>query len=116
MKSKKTKPKNAPKVETFTPAQVGALIERLEGQFKLFGEKLDSLGDKLDSTNGMVARNKEDVTMINLNVSGIKHDITKINGKMAIMENDIRVMKTDITEIKDNVKTHNTRLTRVEVK
>lgn len=79
----------------FTATEVGVLIEDLKSQFRVFGDKLKGLEDKLDSTMGMVAKNREDITMLNINVSVIKDELTKINGKLAKIEEDIRIIKAD---------------------
>jgi len=47
---------------------------------------------------GMVAKNREDIAMLNLRVSGIKDDLTKMNGKLAKIEEDIRIIKTDFNQ------------------
>ena len=80
---------------TFTSTEVGVIVEDLRSQFGIFGDKLKALDDKLDSTMGMVAKNTEDITMLNLNVSVIKSDLTKINGKLAKIEQDVGVIKSD---------------------
>ncbi len=101
--AKNTK-KPKPAKTAFTATEVGALIEDLRSRFKVFGEKLNSVDDKLDATMGMVAKNREDITMLNLRTIGIKGDITKINGKLAKIEEDLRIIKTDFDK----------RLTRLE--
>jgi len=86
----------------FSGTAVGALIENLESQFRVFGEKLGTLEDKLDSTMGMVAKNREDITMLNIKTDGIKNDINKLSGKFVQIEEDIRVIKSDVRSIKDD--------------
>lgn len=82
----------------FTATEVGALIEDLRSNFRVFGDKLKGLEDKLDSTMGMVAKNTEDITMLNINVMVIKSDLTKIKGKLAKIEEDILVIKCDFSK------------------
>jgi septation ring formation regulator EzrA len=96
MKKKATKP------DTFTAREVTVLLEDIRGQFKLFSEKLTAMDDKLDSTMGMVAKNREDFTMLDLKVTGVKGKITdieeeliKINGKLAKIEDDLRIVKSE---------------------
>ena len=74
MKSKKAK-KPVPKATGkgfFTASQVGTLIERLEGNFKVFSEKLDSLETKVDGIAVNQARTLERITTIELKIISIE--------------------------------------------
>ena len=71
------------KDKTMSTREVAVLIEDLRSQFRIFGEKLKSMDDKLDSTIGMVAKNTEDITWLKMLSDGTKQEITKINGKLA---------------------------------
>ena len=76
----------------------GVILEKIYGEIKVLGEGQTVLRDKLDSTMGMVAKNCEDITMLNISVSGIKYELTKMNGKLAKIEIDIASIKTDLTQ------------------
>ena len=75
--------------------EFGVILERIHSDINIIAEGQNLLRDKLDSTMGMVAKNTEDITMLNINVSAIKTDLTKINGKLAKIEEDITLIKTD---------------------
>ena len=75
--------------------EFAVILEKIHSEIKVITEGQAALRDKLDATMGMVAKNSEDITMLNLRVSGIKDDLTKISGKLAKIEEDIRVIKTD---------------------
>ena len=70
--------------------EFAVILEKVYSEIKVIAEGQSALRDKLDSAVGMVAKNTEDITMLNLNVSVIKGDITKINGKLAHIEESIR--------------------------
>jgi peptidoglycan hydrolase CwlO-like protein len=84
--------------------EFAVILEKIYSEIKVIVEGQGALRDKLDSTMGMVAKNREDITMLNIRVSGIKDDLTKMNGKLAQIEEDIRILKTDFAK----------RLTRLE--
>jgi len=75
--------------------EFAVILEKIHSEIKVITEGQAALRDKLDATMGMVAKNSEDITMLNLRISGIKDDLTKISGKLAKIEEDIRVIKTD---------------------
>jgi methyl-accepting chemotaxis protein len=66
----KTGPKNA-----YTPTEVGTLIDGFKSDFKLFGEKLDSMSVKLDATYEQTARNTEKIALLEAAVQSIASDL-----------------------------------------
>lgn len=99
---------------TFTAREVAVLIEELRSQFRVFGEGQSALRDKVDTIMGMVAKNCEDIVMLNMRTDGIKTDINKINGKLVQIEEDIRIIKNDIRSIKEDIKTFDKRISHLE--
>jgi peptidoglycan hydrolase CwlO-like protein len=75
--------------------EFAVILEKIHSEIKVISEGQSLLRDKLDSTMGMVAKNREDITMLVLRVSGIKEDINRIDGKLAKIEEDIMTIKTD---------------------
>jgi uncharacterized membrane protein len=90
MKKETKKTKEFSKERKFT-----VILEKVYAEIKLMGEGQNAIKDKLDSAMGMIARNTEDITMLNMSVSVIKSDITKINGKLAQIEEDLRLVKNE---------------------
>lgn len=89
--------KKQAKKDKFSTSEVGALIDQLRGEFKVFGESLSDLREKFDALTGMVAEHEEKSTWSRLEIGTIKGDLTKINGKLARIEESTR-------SIKDNLK------------
>jgi predicted translin family RNA/ssDNA-binding protein len=75
--------------------EFAVILEKIYTDIKALGEGQAVLRDKMDTTIGMVAKNTEDVTMLNLSMSVVKSDLTKISGKLAKIEEDIRIIKSD---------------------
>ena len=90
---------------TMPTQQVAVLLEDINGKFDLLADGQKLLKEKLDATMGRVATHVEDITMINIRVSGIKDDTHKINGKLATMETDISALKSDVGTLKSDVGT-----------
>jgi hypothetical protein len=84
--------------------EFGVILEKIHSDIQIISEGQSLLRDKLDSTMGMVAKNTEDITMVNIRLSGIKDDLNRINGKLAKIEEDITLIKGDFGK----------RLTRLE--
>jgi hypothetical protein len=82
--------------------EFGVILEKIYSEFKIFGEGLAGLREKVDTTMGMVAKTREDITMLNMRTDGIKSDINKISGKLVQIEEDIRMIKNDIRTIKED--------------
>ena len=78
-----------------TDREFGVILEKIHSEIKIIAESQSLIRDKLDSTMGRVAKHVEDITMLNINVSGIRDDITKIYGKLAKIEDDISLIKSD---------------------
>ena len=79
------KPKKTTKT-FFTPTEVGTLIERLEGNFKLFGEKLDSLEENLtariDGIAANQARTLERITAIEIRLTMVEERLTSVEERL----------------------------------
>ena len=75
--------------------ETGVMLEKIYNEIKIISEGQASLRDKLDATMGMVAKSREDITMLTINISTIKDELTRINGKIAKIDADIAVIKND---------------------
>jgi len=78
---------------TMTASEVGAIIERLEGEFKIFGEGLVALREDVKEVRAAQSSTLERVTMLEL----LTRKISK-----------------DVSEIRDILHTHDRRLTKLE--
>ena len=101
--------KNTGKLKEFDKdREFGVILEKIYSEVKVISEGQSLLRDNLDSTMGMVAKNREDTTMINIKTSGIKDELTKINGKLSKIEQDIMIIKSDfgkrLTELEEAAK------------
>lgn len=76
----------------FTATEVVMILERMEKQFRVFGEVQDALKNRVDAMFEMVGKNTEDIEMIMLDITGMKLDI-------AGMKLDISSIKAELVEI-----------------
>ena len=58
---------------------------------------------------------KEDVSLLKEDVSLIKEDMSLVKADVSILKDDVRVIKIDLGEIKGIAKSHDNRLSRLEV-
>ncbi len=85
--------KRAKKEDKFSVREVSVLIEDLRSQFRVFGEGLRDVREKLDTVTGIVAENSENITLLRIGVSATKDELVKVNGKLARIEESIRFIK-----------------------
>jgi len=88
--------KHPKKDDKFRPTEVGALIEDLRDQFKVFGEGLNDLREKVDTVTGMVGQEAEKSTMSRIDIMVLKNTVTQINGKLAGIEKDMRLIRDNL--------------------
>jgi uncharacterized phage infection (PIP) family protein YhgE len=101
--------KRVKKDDKFTVTEVGALIEDLRGQFKVFGEglidlreKFDTLAGKVDTLTGIVAREAEKSDLFRMRIVNLENTVTQINGKLARIEEDIRLIRNNLASKVDH--------------
>ena len=97
------KPKKLKKLvsnDSFTANEVGVLVENLQSQFRIFGEDLSTIKEKVDIIFEEQGKQKEDIFIIKADVRIIKCDIT--------------ILKSYVAEIKENLKDDSKRITRLE--
>jgi predicted translin family RNA/ssDNA-binding protein len=92
----KKKPKKSKEFDE--SREFGAVLEKIYSDIKIISEGQSVLRDKLDATMGMVAKNVENITMLNIRTSGIKDDLTKMNGKLTHIEEDLRIIKSEFNK------------------
>ena len=99
---KKNKPTKPTKTnQSYNPdREFAVVLERLETEFKTFGEDLKGIRSKVDIMWDEMGRQREDINII-------KADIR-------IMKEDIKVLKADVSEMKVTLKSHDNRLGRLE--
>ncbi len=78
---------------TFTAREVAVLVENLENQFKLFGEKIQSIDDKIDGIPINQARTLERITIIE-----IKNIL-----KSRVDPADFKIIQTRVTTLEKQV-------------
>ena len=80
-----------------TQTKVGALIEDLRSQFRIFGDGLKMLDEKLTSK-----------------IDGIATNQAKTLERVTSLEITVRKIQADISEIKTTLEKHDTRLIHLE--
>ena len=88
MKNKADKDKT-----TMTAQEVAVLVEALRSEFRVFGEGLKAIKERVDSLFNQTGKLTEDVFMI---------------------KTDVRIIKTDIAEIKNALKGQDKRISHLE--
>jgi chromosome segregation ATPase len=89
-----------PEVKIMKQAHVGALIEDLRGQFKVFGEALQTTNEKLDRLDGRM-------TGLEGRMTGLEGRMTRLDGRMTTLEDKVDGIAIDMADVKK-------RLTHVE--
>jgi hypothetical protein len=79
--------------------QFAVILEKIYSEIKLINEGQSILTDKLNATMGMVAKNSEAITLLDIRTSGIKDDITKMNGKLSHIEEIIRSLDKRLSAV-----------------
>ncbi|MCG2694457.1 hypothetical protein L6261_00005 [Candidatus Parcubacteria bacterium] len=83
------------------------ILEEMRSDFKMFGEVLSGVNDKLEVVRKKGDATFEEVGKIKIEIGVIKEDIVEMKG-------DIVEMKGDIVEIKGDIVEINGRLTNIE--
>ena len=130
MKNKPAKDKT-----TMPVREVAALIEDLRSQFRIFGEKLSAVSDKLDATYEEVGRQKEEIFSIKTKLDMTYEEVSRhseeifsiktklgmtidkldaTSDKVDMMYEDVKIIKADVAEIKETLKGHEKRITHLE--
>ena len=78
--------KRARKDDKYTATEVGTLIEQIRSEFKVFGEGLKDLREKVDATHEQVIKNTEQITLLEIAIRETRGEITKINGRLDRIE------------------------------
>jgi chromosome segregation ATPase len=96
--------KRPKKDHKFSPTEVGALIEDLRSQFKVFGEglkdmreKFDILDAKLEALTGIVNHEAKKSELSRTDIANLKNTVAKINDKLADIEKDMHLIKDNLT-------------------
>lgn len=89
------------KSDKFTVTEVGALIEDLRNQFKIFGEglkdlreKFDTLDTKLEALTGIVSHEAKKSDLSRIDIANLKNTVARI-------EEDIRLIKDNLVSKAD---------------
>jgi len=88
--SMKKRPK---KVDKFTVTEVGALIEDLRGQFKIFGEGLNGLREKVDTLTGIVNHEAKKSDLSRMDIASLKTDVATLKTDIASLKIDVRLIR-----------------------
>jgi len=90
------------KDDKFSPTEVGALIEDLLGQFKVFGEGLNDLREKVDTLTGIVNHEAKKSDLSRMDIATLKADIATLKADVATLKADVATLKADVRFIRDN--------------
>ena len=96
--------KQAKKNDKFTVTEVGALIEDFRSQFKVFGEGLNDLREKVDTLAGKVdtLAGKVDTLTGIVNHEAKKSDLYRID--IANLKMDVANLKTTVSRIEEQIR------------
>lgn len=74
---------------SYTPTEVGTLIEQFRSEFKVFGErqqsiieKQQSIIEKLDATYEQVGKNTQEIALIKTTLRNLKEQVSINTGKI----------------------------------
>lgn len=84
----------------FTATEVMMLMERVEKQFRVFGETQEAIRKKLDATFEMTGENKEDIELLKTLARKNKEDVDLIKALSRKNTDDIGSIKFEIMLIK----------------
>ncbi len=107
--------KLAKKDDKFSPTEVGALIEDLRSQFKVFGEglsdlrekvdtlagKVDTLAGKVDTLTGIVNHEAKKSDLSRIDIANLKMDVANLKTTVSRIEEDIRIIKDNLVSKAD---------------
>ncbi len=106
------------------------LFEKLISEFRIFGESLSDVRDRVGRMEPDLHQVKEDVTLlksvarshseelrtIKSDVGTLKSDVSTLKSDVSTLKSDVSTLKLDVAEIKDDFKNNNLRLEVVEAK
>ena len=103
--------------EISNDTKTAAMLEKIYSDFKVFGEDMDFIKKKVESTWIQTGKNSEEITMLRIDVNILKTDMTalktdgiSINGRLIAIEDDIKTIKKDVADIKSDLCPRVTRL------
>ena len=91
--------KKANTKDTFTASQVGALIEDLRSEFRVFGDELKTVSTRLKAVEVNQARTLEKITSLEMRVTAIEVAIKEIRVDVAAIKNAIRSQDIRISHL-----------------
>ena len=121
--------KRARKTDKFTVTEVGALIEDLRSQFKVFGEglkdlrekvdglkdlrekvdglndlreKFDTLTGKVDTLTGIVNHEAKKSDLSRIDIADLKTDVANLKNTVVRIEKDIRLIRDNLASKVDH--------------
>ena len=130
MKSPK-KPSKEPSLPSQDESRrANVLREEMLSQFRMLGESLSGLQDRMDRIEPQVQQTNEkvnilepavrsqgaDLRAIKSDVASLKSDVASLKSDVASLKSDVATLKVDVSEIKGDLKSYNQRLEVVEAK
>ena len=113
--------KNSNSPEFSHDREFAVILERLEGNFKVFGEGQMSLKKEVDGMKETLGRTLERITMVELRMTSLDSRMGSLETRMGSwetrmdsLENTTDKILADTTEIKKAVSNHENRIKRLE--
>ncbi len=98
-------PKSKARVKNaYTPTEVGTLIDGFKGEFKIFGEKLDSMSGKLDATYEQTSINTEKISLLEIAVQSIAADLKALTNKVGALTADLKALTDKVGALTADLK------------
>ena len=81
---------------TMTAREVAVLVEDFRSQFRIFGEDLSTVKQRVETIFEEQGRIKEAIFIIKADINVIKSDIKEIKARLDRIEGDVKVIKEDL--------------------
>ena len=90
------KKKNNQDKTTMTAREVAVLIEDLRSLFRIFGEDLSAVKNRVDTIFEEQGKLREEIFIIKVDINVIKGEIKEIKIRLDHLEKDIHLMRDDV--------------------
>ena len=96
--------------------RTNVLLEEIRTQFKVFGEGLTSVNQRLDRLAKDVDSLSDWAKRFSLELQALRTDVNELKRDVSVLKTDVSVLKTDVSELKKDVKDVKERLATVETR
>ena len=87
--------------------EFAVILEKIYSDFRIFGEKLEAVSNRVDATFEEVGSQKEELFLVKVKVDSVSKELV-------IIKAYIKDIKKDVAEIKANLESHEKRPAHLE--